>query len=132
MTFATLETEIQLNTPSKIGLTGRLNNLISQEANTNIKAFWAGELNDQGRFSFITNDNDKVKEVLRGSEFSKFDENEVVVIRTLDQLGSVAEVASKIAEAGINIHYMFTTVFDGESAVIVYTEDNQKVLNLFG
>src|SRR3990172_7189170 len=122
MLFATMEKELKLNAPNKIGVVGKINSLIAKDAKTNIKAFWAGVEGNHGRLAFITNDNNKVKQVLKDTEFNQYQEDEVVVIRTKDQVGSAAEVTKKIADAGVNIQYICTTLFDGEPSIVVYSD----------
>src|SRR5438105_1150614 len=131
MKNATLEKEIRVQASNEQGIAGRLNKVIAQEAKTNIKTFLGWEMDSQAHFAFITNDNQKVEEVLRKSEFNKYEENEVVVIRTTDQTGSLSEITNKISNAGVNIKYLFTTTYDSKPAVVINSEDNRKVLSLF-
>ncbi len=131
MTFATLEKEIQIETPNTVGTAGKLNGMIAQQANSDIKATWAGAMNGKGQFSIITEDPNRVKDVLKSSEFSNYHEGEVVVVRVDDQKGALANVTEKIGNAGLNISYMFTTIFDNEPAIVVSTDDNQKAFKLF-
>ena len=131
MTFATVEKELQIETPNTVGTAGKLNTMIAQQANSNIKATWAGAVNGKGLFSIIADDSSRVKDVLKSSEFSKLQEHEVVVIRVEDQQGAFAKVAEKIGSAGLNISHMFTTIFDNEPAIVVSTDNNNKTFELF-
>ncbi len=131
MTFATLEKELQIETPHTAGVAGKLHTLIAQKANSNIKATWAGIVEGKGLFSILTDDANRVKDVLKTSEFSKLKEQEVVVIRLEDQKGSLAKVVEKIGKAGLNISHMFTTIFDNKPVIVVSTDNNQKTFELF-
>lgn len=131
MKNATLETEILIETPNEVGIAGHLFELIAKGANVNIKTMWAGVINGKGNFAIITDNNNKVEEVLKNSDFSNFKEEEVLVIRAPDKKGICAELSNKIAGAGININYIYTTVFGKDTAVVFSTDDNQQALTLF-
>jgi len=68
---------------------------------------------------------------LKNSDFKTFKEQDVVVVRTTDTVGTCAEIASKVGSAGISINYLFTTIFDNDPAVVLSTENNQAALKLF-
>ena len=73
MTFATLEKEIQIEPPNTVGTAGKLNTMIAQQANSNIKATWAGTVNGKGLFSMFLPDD------LIYSKKNNADPNEPVV-----------------------------------------------------
>jgi len=130
MTNVTLENELRFHVTDAVGIASKLTDYIANQAKTNIKAMWAGAVDGKGYFSFITADNDAVKNSLKDTEFSDFMENQVVVARVPDQVGSCADLTKKIGDAGINIHFIYTTIFDNEPAIVLHTEDNQKALDL--
>jgi len=131
MTKATIEKELFIQTPNEVGMAGQLSALISEQAHINIKFFSGRVVDDKGEFFVITGDNSKVVDALKGSNFSNFTEQDVLVIRTTDSIGTCADITNKIATAGIDINYLFTTIFDNDPAVVVSTNNNQEALNLF-
>lgn len=130
MTNASIEKELRIQTPDSVGMAGKLTSYISGTG-TNIKSMWGGSWEHKGMFSFVTEDNEKVKNALSGSEFSDYSESDVLVVWVPDKKGTCSEVASKIGKAGININYFYTTIFDNKPAVILSTDDNQKAYGLF-
>ncbi len=131
MSKVTLEKQLNFETANKTGVAGKLNSLIADQAKVNIKAEWAGVIDGKGFFGFITSDNQRVKDALQGSDFTKFEEQDMLVVRVPDQAGACAEITNKIAKAGVNIQCFYTTVFDNHPAVVLSTEDNQKAFALF-
>jgi len=131
MTTASIEKELHVSTPNEMGVAYRLTSSPYEQAHSNIKALWANVSDNKGWFYFIPENYDSVKNWLQSSEFSNFSESEVLVIRTADQKGSCAQVIQKLADAGININYMYTTTYDGQPAIILSTSDNQKAFGLF-
>ena len=131
MKKATIENELLIETPNEVGMAGQLTTLISEQVNVNTKALCGRVVNGKGEFSIITGDNSKVADILKNSNFDNFREQNVLVVRTTDSIGTCAAITNKIATAGININYLFTTIFDKEPAVVLSTENNQEALHLF-
>jgi len=131
MTNATLERQFFITTPNSVGTACRLTDVVSHQASANIRSFWGGEEGKQGRFFVITDDNSVVSKQLRDNGFDNFREEEVLVVRVPDQQGSCAQLTKQLADANLNINYLFTTIFDSKPAVIIHTDDNQKALGLF-
>jgi len=131
MANASIVKELRVKTPDELGIAGRLTSFIADQAHANIKAFWGGTVNNEGIFSIITENNAKVAEQFKNSEFKNFNEHDVLVVHVPDELGSCAKVANKVAGAGININYLYTTMYDKQPAVILSTDDNQQAFKLF-
>jgi hypothetical protein len=130
MLKATLTKEVTVETPNNVGVAAKLTGLVANQAKANIRAAWAEGVNGQGHFSLITDSNQKVIDALKG-EFPKIQEREVLVFDAKNAIGELAEVASKIGNANIDIDYIFTTFLDNKPAIVVYTKDNKKALALF-
>lgn len=128
---ATLENQFWIHTANVIGAAGRLADVITNQANANIRTFWANENGQDGQFHVITDDNAQVAEFLKQNGFDQIDQEEVLVVRVADHHGSCAQVAQQLSDAGLNIEYLYTTTFDNHPALIVNTNDNQKAYQLF-
>lgn len=128
---ATLENQFSIQTPNGVGTASRLADVIANQAKANIRALWGNEQGSLGQFYLITDDNQQVNDFLKNNGFERFTEDQVVVIRAADEPGSVAQIAQRLADANININYLYTTVFDNQPAVILHTQDNEKAYNLF-
>lgn len=131
MTTATLEKQFFITTPNNVGTASQLADIVSRQAKADIRAIWGSEQGQQGQFYMITDDNSLVSNELRQNGFDDFREEEVLVVRTADQKGAYADLAKKLADANVNVNYLFTTIFDNQPAVIFQTDDNQKAWKLF-
>lgn len=131
MSNATLEKEIWVETGSSHGIAGKLNSFISQQG-ANIIATWGSDWNGKGQFHFITDQNSKVLQSLKSSsDFASAKEEEVVVVRAPNNKAVCAEYTEKLGQAGININWFFTTVYNNDTAIVFSTSDNQKAYSLF-
>ena len=128
MEQVTLEKEFTLETPSQPGVASQLTSLLSEKAQCNIKALRGNTYSGKGHFSFIPENFSKAREVLKASPFSNFREEEVVVAYVKDQIGSAAEISSKLAKANININWLYTTAYNGQPAIVFSSDDNSRAL----
>lgn len=94
------------------------------EAGVNIRAMSLAETADFGILRLIVSDTDKAKEVL--SADSLVTVTEVLAVEMRDESGSLAEILGALAEAGINIEYMyaFTAAARNCAYVVLRVDDN--------
>ncbi len=58
-------------------------------------------------------------------------EKTVVTVEVTDAPGALAEIARKVADAGINIGWVYATTWAAPTAMLVLrTEDNERVAGL--
>lgn len=131
MKQAILEKGLFIETPAKVGVAGQLTDLISAKGHVDIKSLWAGELNGKGTFSVITEKNDKVVDVLKGSPFSSFKEEDVLVIPVKNEVGAFNNVVKRLGDAGINIKWIYTSLYGKEPVIILSTDNDVAALKLF-
>jgi len=131
MTNAQIWKDFTVEVPNKLGAAGEWASKLSQEADSNILALWTNQDKDKGWFSFIAEDEAKVQKWFKNSNWSNWRESEVVVLKWENKKGSAAEATKKIAQAGIEIEWMFSSWVDGSPALILSTKDNQKTVTLF-
>jgi hypothetical protein len=124
MEQVTLEKEFYVETANQPGITSQLTALLSEDAQVNLKAFWGNTYAGKGHFSFIPENLSKAREALKSSQFSNYREEEVVVAYVKDQIGSTAEITSKLANAHININWLYTTSYNGQPAIVLSCDDN--------
>ena len=130
MGMASIQKELFVETENNVGIAGELTSLISDQAHSNIRAIWAEVKENHGSFGIITDNNSKVEQMLKDSKFNNVHEEDVVVVKVKDKPGECTKIAQKVGEAGINIDFLFTTIFDNETAVVLSTADNEKVVKL--
>lgn len=126
----TLVKEISLDTSNETGMAARILGLVSSKAHANIRSAWATGTNNQGHFSFITDNNAKAMEALKG-EFPKCRESEVLVVNVKEGLGEIEKITNLLGKANLGINYIYTTYYDNQPSVILSTSDNRKAQTLF-
>ena len=101
--------------------------------NVNIKAVSVSDGMDYGVVRFIVNDADRAGAALCeiGTGFVSTD---VVLAEIPDRPGALAELCQKLADAGINIRYIYATVTPGGGVAqaVISTEDNDKAEQVIG
>jgi hypothetical protein len=93
------------------------------ESGVNIRALSLADTKDFGILRLIVNDIEKAKEVLgpRGFTVRK---TEVVAVEVPDRPGGLAEILKVLAEARINVEYLYAFVQQtGENAIIIFRFD---------
>jgi hypothetical protein len=93
------------------------------ETGVNIRALSLADTKDFGILRLIVNDHEKAKEVLvqKGLTVRK---TEVVAVEVPDRPGGLAEIMKVLAEARINVEYLYAFVQQsGENAIIIFRFD---------
>jgi hypothetical protein len=93
------------------------------ETGVNIRALSLADTKDFGILRLIVNDNEKAKEVLvqKGLTVRK---TEVVAVEVPDRPGGLADIMKVLAEARINVEYLYAFVQQsGENAIIIFRFD---------
>ncbi len=99
-------------------------------AKVNIADICAYGMQGQANFMLLTDSNAKAKKALAplGVELK---ENEVFAVEMTNRPGELQKVAQKLADAGINILYMYGTSAAGRSATGVFsTSDDAQAIKL--
>ncbi len=93
------------------------------ESGVNIRALSLADTKDFGILRLIVNDNEKAKEVLAPRGFT-VRKTEVVAVEVPDRPGGLAEIMKVLAEANINVEYLYAFVQQsGENAIIIFRFD---------
>ncbi len=121
--------ELVVTTPNEVGTMGRVFKLIA-EAKVNVSAFCAYVLEDKGVFRLVTDDNAKVEKVVKAAGYETRS-GEVLRIQVESNVGTGAEMGTKLGTAGIDIHHSYaTSAAKGESVAIFKTADNDKAVKV--
>ena len=100
------------------------------DAKVNITAICAYAWDDAAYFDMTTESNSRAKKALRDLNL-EFEEEDVIAVEMPNKAGELKKVAKVIADAGINIGYMYGTTSTGRaSTCISSTSDNKKALKL--
>jgi len=93
------------------------------ETGVNIRALSLADTKDFGILRLIVNDNEKAKEVLGQKGFT-VRKTEVVAVEVPDRPGGLADIMKVLAEARINVEYLYAFVQQsGENAIIIFRFD---------
>ncbi|MBI5187468.1 MAG: ACT domain-containing protein [Nitrospirae bacterium] len=121
--------QLSFTMPNRVGLLSEVSTAIAG-AKVNINAICAYEMEDRAYFMLTTESNAKAKKVL-GSLGVEIKEEDVIAVEMPNRVGELQKVAKKIADAGIDINYMYGTTGTGKSSTCVFrTADDKKALRV--
>jgi hypothetical protein len=99
-------------------------------AKVNVSAICAYAWDDTAYFDMTTDSNAKAKKALRDLKV-EFEEEDVISVEMQNKVGELQKVAKFIADAGINIAYMYGTTSTGRASTCIFsTSDNGKAMRL--
>ena len=128
--MAKLGKEIMVETGNKVGTLARVTAPL-KEAGVNIQAMCGWGEGEKGCIMLVTNNNAKGLEALKKAGFQG-KENEVVLVEIEHRVGSLAEAAQKLSEAGVNINYCYVSATQTPALAVVSTADNKKAVAALG
>jgi len=115
--------------PDRAGLLSEVTTNLAG-AKVNISNICAYGMQGEANFMLTADSNAKAKKALAplGVEIKEYD---VCVVEMQNKPGELQKVAKKIADAGINIIYMYGTTVSGRSATAIFTtSDDAKAMKL--
>src|SRR4030042_5231743 len=118
--------EIRLSMPNKVGLLSEVTTAVAN-AKVNINAICAYVLENNAFFNLITSSNTKAKKALALLGFG-IEEKDVIQVELPNKPGELQKVAKRIADAGIDIDFMYATTAGGKAAGVLKTADDQKAM----
>jgi hypothetical protein len=129
MAKATKERLLSFSMKDKPGLLSEITTRLSK-AKVNISAICAYAWDDTAYFDMTTDSNAKAKKALKELKV-EFEEEDVIAVEMQNKVGQLDKVAKTIADAGINIGYMYATTSTGKTSTCLFsTSDNRKALRL--
>ena len=121
--------EMSFTMPNKAGLLSEVSRAIAG-AGVNITAICAYAMGNTAYFMLTTASNVKAKKALVPLSVA-IEERDVVEVELLNKPGELQKIAKRIADAGIDIEYMYATVGKGKTATCVFkTADDQKTIKI--
>jgi hypothetical protein len=121
--------EISFTMPNKAGLLFEVTRAISG-ASVNITAICAYAMENSAYFMLTADSHAKAKKALAPLGVG-IEERDVVEVELLNRPGELQKVAKRIADAGIDIEYMYATAGKGKTATCVFkTADHQKAIKV--
>jgi hypothetical protein len=116
--------QLSFEVPNKVGLLAAISSAVA-EAKVNISAICAYGMGKKAYFMVLTESSAKVKKVL-GSLKTKVEEEDVVTVELPNKVGELGKVAKKIADAGVDILYLYGTAGAGKTSVCVLKTANDN------
>jgi hypothetical protein len=121
--------EISFTTPNKVGLLSEVTTAITK-AKVNINAICAYGMGNTAYFMLTTNSHAKTKKVLAPLGVT-IEEKDIIEVEVPDKPGELQKIAKKIANAGIDIEYMYATASSGKKETCIFmTADNSKAIKV--
>lgn len=119
--------QLSFTMPDKAGLLLEVTTALSG-AKISISAICAYGMDNKAYFMLTTDSNAKARKAL-AKLAGRIDEEDVIGIEMPDRVGELQKVAKKIADAGINIVYMYGTTGAGRSSTCIFkTSDDKKAI----
>ena len=121
--------EIGLTMANKVGLLLEVTAAVAK-AKVNITAICAYAMENSAYFMLTSDGHAKAKKVL-ASLGAQVEEKDVVEVEMPNKPGELEKVAKRIADAGIDIEYMYGTARVGKTATCVFkTADDKKAIKV--
>jgi hypothetical protein len=130
MEQVTKEKQLKVVTDNKIGMLAEVTGLVAGKR-INIEHVSASVCNEKAVFFLLTSDNEKAKNALKEKRF-KIEETDVILLRVWNRPGSLAAVAAKLKEHGVNVDYVYgTSSQSGERMTLIFSsDDNDKAVEI--
>jgi hypothetical protein len=121
--------EISFTMSNKVGLLSEVTTAIAG-AKVNITAICAYGMEGTAYFMMTIDSNSKAKKALASLGVA-IEEKDVVEVEVLDKPGELQKVSKRIADAGIDIEYMYATASSGKKETCIFmTSDNTKAIKV--
>jgi hypothetical protein len=121
--------EFAIQATHRPGEVGRIANILGK-AGVNLKSIAAMAFGNQGVIRVLPDDIEAARGALQTNNI-RFEEHEVVTVLLENRAGEVAEMADKLANAGINLHAVYLTGrVDDLVELAVIADDPKKARKL--
>ncbi len=116
--------QLSFGMQDKAGLLAEVTGVLAA-AKVNIGSLCAYGMEGKAFFMFITDSNAKAKKALAKMNVS-VKEEDVFVVEMSNKVGEMQKVAQKIADANVNINYVYGTSGAGKSGTCVFSSSDDK------
>jgi hypothetical protein len=129
MAKATKAKQLSFSMPDRAGLLSEVTDAVAK-AKVNITAICAYAMDNKAFFMLSADSGAKARKAL-ASLGVKVEEEDVVAVEMPNKVGELQKAAKKIADAGINIGYMYGTAATGKSSTCIFkTSDDKKTIKV--
>jgi len=106
------------------GELGRVANALAKKG-VNIKSVAGMTLGTQAAVRIIADDVDAARSALKEANI-RFEESELATVLLENQAGELANMADKLANAGLNLHAVYVIGLDGDLVELAIASDDVK------
>lgn len=126
MAKAILGKQLMISIGNRVGALAEASSIVS-DAGINLVAVCAYVIDNKGFILFVTEDNDKAKNILKAKKYDVREED--VIIITLDNKpGTLKSITEKIANAGIDLTLLYGSAEEkGKTSKVVIVSENNKL-----
>ena len=132
MPRTSLTKEVIITVPNKVGTFAKVTSTLA-EGRVNIEACCCyTQDGNTANLHFVNADPAKTSELFKkGGWIPK--ENPIVCCELNNQVGTLAEAANKLGQAGVDIEYCYTSTGNGNTTKVFFaTKDNNKAVKTLG
>lgn len=124
------ENQISVFIANRPGELAKVTSLLA-DYNINIRAISVADSSEYGMIRMVTSNADMAGAALRERSYT-FVMTEVVTAEIPDRPGALSELCKKLADANVNIRYVYATVTPGGGVAlaVLSTEDNDRTNEL--
>jgi hypothetical protein len=112
---------------NKVGRVSEISEVLGS-AGVNIRGFSVSDTADYGIVRLIVDDPSRALEVLHDASFA-VKENDVLCVELPDEPGGLARVLKAVAEAGVNVEYVYSLI---GTYVVLNVADTERAVALLG
>jgi hypothetical protein len=116
--------DLAIHLSHKPGELGRIANILAR-GGVNIKSVAAMALNNQGLVRIIPGDIEAARSALKEANV-RFEETELATTLRENRAGELADVADRLANAGLNLHALYVVGLEGDLVELAVAVDDVK------
>jgi len=129
MPKATKVKQLSFSLPDRPGLLSEITNVVAK-AKVDISAICAYAMDNSAFFMLNTDSSAKARKAVASLGVA-VEEEDVVAVEMPNKVGELQKVARKIAEAGVNIGYMYGTAASGKTSICIFkTSDDKRAIRV--
>jgi len=116
-------TQLSIAMENAPGQLGRLCRVLTQ-ADVNIRAICVSDATDVSVIRILVSDTPAAEQMLREAGFA-FTSQDVLVVELDDRPGALEDMAIRLGQAGVNLHYLYATAngIEGKARVVLRVSD---------
>jgi hypothetical protein len=129
MAKAKIVKQLLVTTPNEVGTLDKISTAL-KNAGLNISHLCASAMGEDARFMIVLSDPDKATRILEKMEY-EVSSDEAIEVEFENAPGTLSPVAKRLADAGVDIKYIYGTSADSDRVIgMMSTNDNKKAISL--